>query len=169
MQIVRYNSETSSGAQEVKYDSEGQTLVVGEWAAFRMTNTGTVPLDVTLLFLDSSYGIESLYPLKDQEIDNRIQPTKQATTMRFEVTAVTLGVEHVVAIGVPAQGPRMSFAMLRQPSLETVKTRGGPRSPLEELIDSDLYGIGTRGGGSLDLSGGQRHTVRMLSWRTISK
>ena len=169
VQIVRYNSETSSGAQEVKYDSEGQTLVVGEWAAFRMTNTGTVPLDVTLLFLDSSYGIESLYPLKDQEIDNRIQPTKQATTMRFEVTAVTLGVEHVVAIGVPAQGPRMSFAMLRQPSLETVKTRGGPRSPLEELIDSDLYGVGTRGVGSLDLSGGQRHTVRMLSWRTITK
>ena len=40
VQIVRYNSETSSGAQEVKYDSEGQTLVVGEWAAFRMTNKG---------------------------------------------------------------------------------------------------------------------------------
>ena len=63
----------------------------------------------------------------------------------------------------------MSFAMLRQPSLETVKTRGGARSALEELFDSDLYGVGTRSGGSLNLSGGQRHTVRMLSWRTVAK
>jgi hypothetical protein len=168
VQIIRYDSETSGTAQEVKYEAQGSTLAVGEWAAFRMTNTGTVPLDVTLLFIDSSYGIEALYPLKDQEIDNRIQPGKQANTSRFEVTATTLGVEHVVAIGVPGQGPRMSFSMLRQPALDAVKTRGAPRSPLEELLDSDLYGVGTRSG-SLNLSGGVRHTVRTLSWRTVKK
>jgi hypothetical protein len=165
VELIRYESETSKPGRPVRYEVEGPSLVVGEWAAFRMINTGKVPLDVTLLFLDSSYGIESLYPLKDQEIDNRIQPGQQAMTMRFEVTATTLGDEHVVAIGVPAQGPRTSFGMLRQPSLEAMKTRGAPRSPLEELLDSDLYGVGTRSG-SLNLSGGVRHTVRLLSWRT---
>lgn len=168
VKIIRYDSQTSTIGREVKYETGGPTLVVGEWAAFRMTNTGIVPLDVTLLFLDGSYGIESLYPVKDQEIDNRVGPGRQAMTARFEVTADTLGVEQVVAIGVPARGPRISFAMLPQPSLEVVKMRGSPRSPLEELLDSDLYGVGTRNGG-LSLKGGVRHTVRLLSWRTVNK
>jgi hypothetical protein len=171
LKLVRYPNDTSTAGRELTYEPGGPRLVVGEWVAFQMTNKGTVPLDVTLLFIDSSYGIQALYPTVDQEIDNRIQPGQQGHSQRFEVVATTLGIEQVVAIGVPGGvGPRTSFAMLAQPSLDALKTRSGTRSPLMDLLERSMYGGQTRSGsGSLRIGGGLRHVVRMISWQTVAR
>ena len=46
----------------VPYDQEGRVLRPGEIVAFRVTNPAPVEVDVTLLFISSTYGIKTLFP-----------------------------------------------------------------------------------------------------------
>ncbi len=167
VQLLRYDSESSTVGRPLRYEASGPSLTVGEYASFEISNTSSMPLDVTLLFISSQYGIEALYPSTDQEIDNRVAPGQTVFTMKFKVGDDTLGQEHVVAIGVPGgAGPRVSFALLEQPSIAAFRTRGaGTSSGLGDLLEQALYGSGTRSGfhARSDLP----HAFQMISWRTV--
>jgi hypothetical protein len=168
LQLLKYETETASSATALQYEATGLRLRVGDWIAFHLKNQGTAPVDVTVLFIDSHYGIQAIYPRRGQEIDQRIPAGKDAITTRFQVVNNTLGAEHAVAIGVTASGPRVSFAMLEQPSLAALRAPGVPRSVLDDLLEYSLYGRGTRSV-SLDPRRRSQHVVRMVSWLTIEK
>ena len=50
------------GIAVVPYDQESRVLRPGEIVAFRVTNPAPVEVDVTLLFISSTYGIKTLFP-----------------------------------------------------------------------------------------------------------
>jgi hypothetical protein len=168
VQLLRHDSESSSVWRPLRYEASGVTLTVGEVASFQITNDGSVPLDVTLLFINSGYGIQALYPRADEEIDNRIQPGQTVSTGKFNVKDDTLGVEHVVAIGVAVgQEPRVSFGSLEQPSMNAFQTRSIGRSSLVDLLRRALYDGGT--GRGMRIEGTTRHVFQMISWRTLPR
>jgi hypothetical protein len=168
LEAVRYDSADSSEGRLVRYGASGPLLTSGEHVQFRITNTGTRSLDVTLLFLGSDYGIQTVFPNKDQDLDNRIGPGEAASTGRYRVDDNTLGNEQVVAIGVAVNGPRVNFALLEQPGLDALTTRGGVETPLMRLLERTLYGRAPAAGALRAVSVDQPHIFQMLAWQTVT-
>lgn len=125
------------------------TLPAGGKLQFRVTNNGRLPVDFTLLFVDSAFGITSIFP-KSFAADNRLKAGGSWQSDAFPVTADTIGREHAVLIAVESGDTPISFAFLAQASLEAahrVFERGGARkpSPSEEFLQSAAFGGPTRG------------------------
>jgi len=150
--------------------------------AWRVTNKGRDPIDVTLLFIDSRFGIESVFPRPGRGSDNRLMPGK---SLRIPLPGGgllkdgfvhvdaerTTGREHVVTIAVVANGPAIDFSGLKQPTLAAARglqTRGdGPRpfeTPLGRLLRRACYGGGTRG---QDVGVVKTYQMHLLSWRVL--
>jgi hypothetical protein len=166
--VLRFPDQETGQGEVVPYDTEGRRLYPGDVVAFRVTNRTTAAVDVTLLFINSSYGIHTLFPSSPDE-PNRLGPGQQRNTVRFTV-APPYGTDHVVAIAIKAQPGTspLDFSYLEQPELSQVQstTRGAQarQSPLGRLLEHALYGVGsTRGARDTDLS---TYAVRVLSWQT---
>jgi hypothetical protein len=167
--LLRYASEDATEFEVVPWDN-GRTLRAGDIVQFRVTNKGLEPVDVTLLFVDSEYGITAYFPQIGFVENNRVDPTKQFLSPRAEVTP-TDGPEHMVVIAVRAELQRepMNFSFLEQPSIE--RARGTPRttpsldSPLGKLLQSAMFAEGaTRG---LSRASIDKHAVRRLTWSVV--
>lgn len=115
---------------------------------FRVHNRGTVQVDVTLLYIDSDFGITALLPRERTTDTNRIDPGKSLASEKHEITAAS-DLEHIIAIAVltEPQKPRMEFTCLAQEGLP--RSRGGTDSldsPLGQLLKNAMYAEGqTRG------------------------
>ena len=125
-----------------------QVFYPGDAVQCRITNTGEIAVDVTLLYVDSGFGIEALYPNREP---NRIQPGKTLITPTFDIADATVGRENAVVIAVKADGPMVDFTALAQPTLPLArgkeKGRGveksrGLESPVGKLMQTILYGEG---------------------------
>jgi hypothetical protein len=168
VELIRYRNGNVRRGSVV---TDAEPLRPGDHVEFRISNSGRQAVDVTLLHIDAHYKITAVFPVADSEADNRLGPGAVRTTIKFEVTADSLGREQVVAIGVVAQGARVDFRALEQPSLAAANdtrrgsTRGaGPSTPLQRLLDRSLFGVGqTRG---LTRSEARVCAIRMLTWRT---
>jgi hypothetical protein len=123
----------------------------GDRVELRVSNTGRVPIDVTVLYVDSQFGIEALFPLAEH---NRLSPGSTVRVPPVDVKGHTSGREHVVLVAVRARELEpVDFVSLAQPSLQravtTDRSRGGSRglgSPLGRLLQKALYRSGkTRG------------------------
>jgi len=166
IELIRYENDQDRTGAPVPNEGGGRVLHTGDRIAFRLRNTGKTTADVTLLFIDSQYGITALFPRRDAESDSRLARNAEVTTWRMTVTDDTVGLEQVVALAVQASTPRVDFRYLEQPSLQIAQTRGGGQgdSPLQQLLNRAMYGQGTtRGLGDSDIG---RHAIRMLTWRT---
>jgi hypothetical protein len=125
-------------------------LPAGGKLQFRVTNQGRESVDFTLLFVDSAFGIVSVFP-PGYGADNRLQPGKNWQSRAFRITAETVGREHAVLIAVEPGPTPVSFAFLAQPSLASARaameqTRGArSASPFENLLQSAAFGGATRG------------------------
>ena len=135
----------------------------------RMKNPCRFPVDVTLLTIDTAYGIQALFP--EQGEINRLQPG-DSVPFTAEVVAESRGLEHVVAIAVKADGEVVDFTSLTQPSLEKVRTRGGAgnrslESPLGELLKHAVFAEGkTRG---VKRTAVKAHRLQLLTWEVEPK
>jgi hypothetical protein len=136
--------------------------------SFRLQNPNRFPIDVTLLYVDSAFGIGCLFP---QDELNRLRPG-DSLAVPARITGDTAGLEHLVLIGVRAtEGQPLDFSALAQPSLEKAenveRTRGGPagglKSPLGKLFQNALYGRGTTRGVQRDEL--DDHTLKLFSWQ----
>jgi len=171
VEMVRYPSEASS-AFKVVTPGGGDVIREGDIVQFRVHNRGPEAVDVTLLFIDSAYGIDAYLPRPGFRGDNRIPPGKMLPSPRARVTK-TEGTEHMIVIAVRAvaQQQPVDFSCLAQPSLELARgTRGANRSlesPLGKLLQSSLFAQGrTRG---LDTRVIDNHVVRRISWRVFAR
>lgn len=142
------------------------TLYDGDLVGFRVHNRSQTAVFVTLLFIDSGHGISAVYP-GPGNVAERLPPDRAVLT-RLRVSSKTTGLEHVVAIAVPAGRVPVDFTCLEQPTLERARSRSDGEaafeSPLGQLLQNALYAEGgVRGLGRSDVS---RHAFRLLSWHT---
>ncbi len=127
-------------------------------------------MDVSLLFIDSGYGIAPFFPVPGTTTDNRLSAGQTITTPRGRVTARTLGLEHMVVIAVqarPGEQP-VDFSCLAQPTLpQAVARAAGTRSatidsPLGRLLQFSLYRAGSERG--MVRAALADHSLKVLSW-----
>lgn len=146
----------------------------GDLIAFQVKNPSRLPIDVTLLIIDNSYGITSFYPLAGSQEDNRLAPGGSFITPLGEIEGGQFGPEQLVAIAVGVDQTRtgkIDFACLEQTALERV--RGDARSataldtPLGRLLETALYGEGAvRGVPRASLG---NYALQMVNWRTMPR
>ena len=151
----------------------GPVLQAGQRVGFAVKNTGRSRLDVTVLAIDSGYGITLLYPRNGT--DNRLRRDEELPVVKAIVDARTFGLERLVVIGaVPGEnaGPK-DFGFLEQPTIDRargVAEKGGGEadaldSPLGQLLQNAMFGEGaTR---SLALPEAEKLVTVVLPYRTV--
>ena len=123
---------------------DAASVKVGEQVDFVVRNTGTVALDVTVLYLQSDFKIQAVFPAADSAGDNRINPGDEQVVASGNINDKSFGWESVVAIGVESTLRHENFRMLAQESLHSIRSASdSPPSPLTKLLDEAMYG--TRG------------------------
>jgi hypothetical protein len=129
---------------------------------FKIQNKGPKAADVTLLFLDSQYGITAMYPEAGRL--NRIEPGGN-DRLKIKIDVDTVGIERMLVISVAAEPnrPNADFSFLQQQTLAT--SRGGSGSPLDALFEEAAFGASsTRGLARIDDVSAAR--MRLISWQT---
>ncbi len=165
LRVLRYATASSSAGQPLLSAPGDVAIRAGEFAEFRVRNSGSTPVDVTVLYIDAAFGIQPLYPARDREIDNQLKPGEERVIGRFSVSDMPLGWESAVAIAVESTPVRQNFAMLAQESLEL--RRGSDRepiSPLGQLLERAMFGSESRTRGA-DVDTGT-FAVKVVTWRT---
>jgi Caspase domain len=117
----------------------------------QIRNVSDNPVDVTVLYVDSAYGVTSLYP-KEIDEGNRIVPNGvkglpiEIRTLDAKGRTTTTGTERVIFLATRARtGQQMqSFRFLEQPSLpvaksEALQKRGLEAGSLIELLEQAVY------------------------------
>jgi len=136
--MLRYRDLESPKYERVERGSEGLTLRSGEVIAFEIRNPNSFPVDATLLFVDSGYGIEAYWPEPGTVLNNRILPGKSVITPRGEINAKTIGIEHMLVLAVQT-GPRpVDFTCLAQPSLDRARGTQGTRGSGDDALATPL-------------------------------
>lgn len=118
----------------------------GDVVRYELHNPGRTPLDVTVLYVDSRYGVSPLFPIDGE--NNRLQPGDRVKIPPAAVGDETAGREHIVVIAVKGTGDRPNdFTVLAQPSLEQARAAAkGLKHPLMELCEGTVFGLeGKRG------------------------
>jgi hypothetical protein len=137
-----------------------------EWLEYDIRNLGKTPLDVTLLYVDASFGITPVFPSAEGALDARLLP-RQASRYRVQITGCPLGWESTIAIAVDGTGPRpATFHMLAQ---EGIRRSGQVMSPLQELLESAAFGRGAETRGPPVPTVVDNYAVRVASWRTEAR
>src|SRR5205807_3054470 len=99
---------------------------------FRLFNDSHRQLDMTLLFIDSGFGIHQIYPHRSTQGANRVEAGRDVPTDILKITGNTVGTEQVVLIAVNAEGPPKDFGFLEQPTLELARKDVGARGGSED-------------------------------------
>ncbi|HYO25351.1 MAG TPA: caspase family protein [Lacipirellulaceae bacterium] len=132
-------------------------------------NAGGSPVDVTILYFDSAFGITSFFPtLEETEIggfDNRLKPRGKPAVVPFTINDCTVGLEDVVIIATlpqPGAGPQ-NFARLQQAGVERgASADSAMNTPAGRLLASAAAGSGQRGGTMAeDIA---QFALRRISW-----
>lgn len=166
VELVRFDGREDAGSS-VPFEVGGRVLHVDDEIAFRATNRYRGAVDVTLLFVDRTFGILSVFPSRQEREYNRLKPGESITTPRFRVTADTTGAEQLVTISVRANSSTpVEFSHLEQRRVQTM--RGGVErfaTPLEAFVSTAVDGTGrTRGLARQELSS---YSMNLLQWQTV--
>ena len=154
-------------------DANGAILHDGDLISFRMTNNSEEALDLTLLFVDSGYGITPIFPRPGTAGDNRVlgkstgRAVRQSDILRV-TSRTTAGPEQVVLIAVRAHGPPADFSFLAQTTIERVRDAIAKdpvlQAPLARLLLSAEFDAGaTRGLGLANIAS---YNICSLKWET---
>jgi hypothetical protein len=170
VELIKYRDKADRKGQAVKWQGSGLALHDGDLVAFRLHNRSRAAVDVTLLFVDSDYGIQVVFPPHGTITDNRLPPGYTFTTPRSKISAgKTQGLEHVVVIAVQAEGVPVDFSCLEQKTIH--RTRGGTQgaidSPLGRIFQNALYADG--GNRGMDKADFDKSALQLLSWQTLPR
>jgi hypothetical protein len=170
-QLLLLADEEDEEGDELKWKSHGLKLHEGDIIALDLANTGTVQADVTVLFLDSQFGIEPLFPSPDTVADNRLPPGESLRVGPMQVQGNSVGFEHLLVIVTNGQGQPLDFSWLAQDSLEQARAIGGAgaqasqSTALGQLLSHALYREGSERG--LKMADAADVAFRAISWETI--
>jgi hypothetical protein len=138
----------AAGAPAKALTSVGARLRGGDKVGFTITNRSRTPVDVTILYIDSQYGIEPIFPGGAE--NNRIEPGAVLRAGPGGIEPITLGDDTtgterllVIVSSTVAQGERIDYTYLAQPRLDTTRSRGAS-SNLLDLFNEAAFGVTTR-------------------------
>lgn len=147
------------------------TLFDRDQLQIRVANRHTQAVDVTILFVDSQYGITSIFPRSGES--NRVVANGQLTSGKVEVNVDTVGRESLLVIVTEAEpgGEPADFGFLQQARLAVTRgagargAEGGLRDILENLGFEPERTRGVRvGKATLD-----KTAIRLYTWDTAAK
>jgi hypothetical protein len=161
LRVLRYASQTSSSGRPLFTTPQDFAINVGEFVEFRVKNLSEKELDVTLLFVDAEYGIQSVFPRADSDLDNQFKRGEERTIGRFRMTGDPIGWESIVAIGVESTMTRRNFRMLAQDGLQMRSASRGSDSALQRLLEAAVGGRTRSGPEPVET-----FVVKVVSWRT---
>ena len=150
------NADDKIGSIPIDWPAPDVVVHDADSLVFDIANKGRVPIDVTLLYIDSGFGIDCLYPDPRENEINRLRPGESILPrVSLKFNSKTAGLEQVVVIAVKAKGQPVDFSQLEQPTLERALQQAGARgeglkqsldTPLGKLLRRGMYGAGgTRG------------------------
>lgn len=144
LSLVRLKDETDAKGTPAPFPNP--RFQPGDIVRYQLHNPSRTPMDVTVLYIDSRYGVTPIFPLDGE--NNRLQPGDRLQIPPSVVGDETTGRENVVVLAVKGTGDRPSdFTLLAQPSLEQARaTAKGLKHPLLDLCEGSVYGVeGKRG------------------------
>ena len=144
--------QPANGDKEVIVDQASRRpLLAGDKIRLELDNGSNSPVDLTVLFIDSHFGITPIYPTRGGT--NRIAAKSQLKGVGGRITSDTLGLEGMVVIATKALAgsPVADFRSLGQKKLsltKNVRSMGGAQksasSPelaaVEDLFNSAIFG-----------------------------
>jgi len=139
-------------------------LRAGDRMRARVINPGAMPVDLTVLVIDGSYGVHAFYPRGSAS--NRIEAGGQVALFDTRVNADTQGLEQLLAIAVQARprSPQTDFRFLAQSTL--ARNRGG--AGLAGLLAQGGLGeVSQRGGSTSGASG--KADMQLIRWRVAGE
>ena len=137
--------------------TDGQRVVV------EIQNTSYEGVDVTILYVDSNYGITCLYPRIGEY--NRLA-SGDIDRIKLTVSAETTGIENIVVIGKRAAGLPKSYRFLEQPGFGSDRGSDGSTDPLSQMCEYAVFGGGKTRGISEEQA--RDYQVSVLTWRVIA-
>ncbi|HEX7377242.1 MAG TPA: caspase family protein [Pirellulales bacterium] len=169
LETIRYRDGRDRQGQVVAFEGAGPRFQAGDLIGWRITNHGREAVDVTLLYIDSQFAVQAVFPRpRAVGVNNRLAAGESYSVPPVEVTDDTLGQEHLVVIAVPGEGPQRDFRCLAEPNLASarVQTRGGANaleSPLGKLLEYAAFNEGeaTRGMRRVELD---ESRLMLVSW-----
>lgn len=165
VEFVRLDDEDDAEGKPLTAEKSGLELTVNDLVAVKLHNEVREAVDVSLLFVDSSFGITPLFPAAETVVDNRLLPGKSLVVGPMQVEGDSLGLEHLVIIAVKAETTPIDFAWLAQDAIETTRSTTESAGPLDELLKTALFAQGTTRG--MRMKSSSDATLKVISWRTV--
>lgn len=145
--------------------TDAPILYDGDKVTLHIQNRTRQPIDLTLLIVDSQYGIQSLFPLSGES--NRLQPNDRIDDLTLDINAETVGPEQLLFILAPGTGEMADFSFLAQQGLgrRGLETSGDiSRATISDLFQDRRFG-------SHQLRGAKRALMpeigaKIFAWRT---
>jgi len=161
--LLLLSDKQDKQGQPLTWGPGGMTLKAGQRLGCRITNRGKLGANVTLLYVDSGFGIQCVYPAPGVASD--LYPGETQMAFSAKITDRTIGFEHLVLLAVPRQNLPIDFSVLQQPTLSQTRS-SAVNSPLMRLLETSLYGAGTtRGQDKADL---EQQQLDLFSFRVIA-
>lgn len=167
VELLRLKDEGDAEGEPIKSDKAKIELKAGDLIAIRVTNRSRHAIDFSLLFVDSGFGIDPIFPAPGRVVDNRLNPNKSFTVGPMEIEGNSFGLEHVVVIALKAEGQPVEFSWLAQDSIERIHNArsAGVEGPLDQLFQQAMFGrTSTRG---LKVVEAESAYLNVLSWQTV--
>lgn len=145
----------------------------GDLVQYTLHNPNSFPVDVTLLYIDSDYGITAFFPKPN--LTSRLMSGETSRPFRICINAKTVGLERFLLIAVHSnEVTTVEFTGLAQPTLEAAKamerTRGEDPfgSPLGHLLAQAFFAVdGQRGASETqDLTD---YRIETLGWHVLPR
>ena len=137
----------SGGTRNILSQHIVQELVPDDKVVAYAENSGAKAVDLTVLFIDSRYGIQAIFPTNGHS--NRIGPGGKIKLFSGKVDTTSFGLERMMVIAVQAQPkmPETHFTYLEQPSLQkTISKRNGAKTDWQDLFNAAGFGLGNQRG-----------------------
>lgn len=120
-------------------------LKKGDVISAQVLNKGRAAVDVTILYVNSDYGIQAIYP-RSTGSANRVAAGGKISETLGEITDDTVGTERLIVIAVESRRNEESydFSFLEQASLERTRGARGDDPVMAAFMDAG-YRATTRG------------------------
>lgn len=117
----------------------------GDSILVKVTNPLNQPVDLTILYIDASYGITAMYPDAERGESPRLEP-RASMGIPLIMNANPSGFERIMLIGIPVapQAPATSFVSLAQQGIAQTAKRGGGDG-LSSLFEEAAFGADGKG------------------------
>jgi hypothetical protein len=137
-------------------------LKKGDVISAQVMNKGRSAVDVTILYVNSDYGIQAVYP-RSIGSANRVAAGGKINETLGEITDDTLGTERLIVIAVESRRNEESydFSFLEQASLERTRGARGDDAIIGAFMDAG-YRAATRG---LSAAVPSRVAMQAFAWR----